>query len=100
MRCAGTANAGSAKKEKTMTKESFAAKWRLLAMALVIALVGGWCTVLPSAHAAETGSITVDFNVTKNGKDTPIQNAEFNLYKIGVWDGTKGKYVPVAPFDN
>ncbi len=29
----------------------------------------------------------------------PIEGAQFNLYKIGEWDGSQGKYVPVAPFD-
>lgn len=54
---------------------------------------------VPVAQAEETGSITVNFSTKENGQPDAIEGARFNVYKIGTWDGSQGKYVPVAPFD-
>lgn len=75
-------------------------------------LIGTVCAVLaglglsgiigasvPAAQAEETGSITVNFSIKDDKTPEAIAGAQFNVYKIGAWDGSQGKYVPVAPFD-
>lgn len=75
--------------------------FRVIAMVFSVAAMLCACVGLqaPYAHAEETGSITVDFSIREDGMPEPIEGAQFNLYKIGEWDGSQGKYVPVAPFD-
>lgn len=72
-------------------------------IAMVFSVVAMLCACVglqaPYAHAEETGSITVNFSIKDDGTPEPIDGAAFNLYKIGEWDGSQGKYVPVAPFD-
>ena len=85
-----------------MTKESFSTRrWTIaVVLATVVTFIGGMFAVgNPIAHAEETGSITVNFSIREDGTPEPIEGAQFNLYKIGEWDGSQAKYVPIAPFD-